>query len=160
MDATTTPAAFSAPPPTDDYRFDHPRISAIIHDMYIGRAEPGSGDALAPFDLKTTAGVRVEGAARPVRERGSLRHGPGPRGAPRPEHPAAEDVRGESKACSRTILFRGQWANETRAIGEALGAIVAGRTPAKPAVTRMLPALAKAIGCSSFCLATNGVFRS
>ncbi len=47
---------------------------------------------------------------------------------------------------SGTILFRAQWANETEAIGEALAAIAAGRQPPRPAVTRTVRALAKAMG--------------
>lgn len=45
-----------------------------------------------------------------------------------------------------TLLFRAQWSNETEAIGEALAAITAGRPPPRPAVTRTLPALARAMG--------------
>lgn len=45
-----------------------------------------------------------------------------------------------------TILFRAQWSNETEALGEALAAVAAGRPPPRPAVTRTLPALARAMG--------------
>lgn len=47
---------------------------------------------------------------------------------------------------SGRILFRAQWSNETEAISEALDAVVAGRTPPRPAVTRTLSALARAMG--------------
>ncbi len=55
-----------------------------------------------------------------------------------------------------TILFRAQWANETEAIGEALAAIVAGRRPPKPAVTRTFQAIAKTIGYMSPALDAAG----
>ena len=47
---------------------------------------------------------------------------------------------------SGTILFRAQWANETRLIGEALAAIAAGATPPSPAVTRTLHAITQMTG--------------
>jgi thiol-disulfide isomerase/thioredoxin len=50
---------------------------------------------------------------------------------------------------SGKIAFRAQWANETEAIGEALEAVASGRTPRRPAVTRTLPAIAKAMGFAS-----------
>jgi hypothetical protein len=47
---------------------------------------------------------------------------------------------------SGTILFHAQWANETEAIGEALKAIVAGKKPKEPFVTRTIHAIAQALG--------------
>lgn len=47
---------------------------------------------------------------------------------------------------SGTILFRAQWANQTEAIAEALAAVAAGRRPPRPAVTRTVRALARAMG--------------
>lgn len=47
---------------------------------------------------------------------------------------------------SGRILFRAQWSNETEAIGDALDAVVARRSPPRSTVTRTVPALAKAMG--------------
>ncbi len=47
---------------------------------------------------------------------------------------------------SGTILFRAQWTNETQAIGEALDAIVAGKNPPSPFVTRTMHSIAQALG--------------
>lgn len=47
---------------------------------------------------------------------------------------------------SGTILFRAQWANETNAIGEALKAIVAGKNPKEPFVSRTMHSIAQALG--------------
>jgi hypothetical protein len=47
---------------------------------------------------------------------------------------------------SRAILFRAQWGNEMRAIGEALEAIAAGRKPPVPSVTRTVRAIARTLG--------------
>ena len=47
---------------------------------------------------------------------------------------------------SGTIIFRAQWANETQAIGEALEAIFAGKTPPEPAVTRTLHSITQMVG--------------
>jgi peroxiredoxin len=47
---------------------------------------------------------------------------------------------------SGTILFRAQWANETRSIGEALEAIVAGKNPPAPFVSRTMHSIAQALG--------------
>lgn len=44
------------------------------------------------------------------------------------------------------VLFRAQWANEGRAIGEALAAIANGRTPPQRAVTRTFHAMTQMIG--------------
>lgn len=45
-----------------------------------------------------------------------------------------------------TIRFRAHWANQTEAIEEALGAIVSGQAPPRPAVSRTLQAIARTIG--------------
>lgn len=45
-----------------------------------------------------------------------------------------------------TITFRAQWANETQSIGEALDAIIEGKAPPKPSISRTIQALAKALG--------------
>ncbi len=45
-----------------------------------------------------------------------------------------------------TILFRAQWANETQAIGEALKAIVAGKNPREPFISRTMHSIAQALG--------------
>jgi peroxiredoxin len=47
---------------------------------------------------------------------------------------------------SGTILFRAQWANETQSIGDALAAIVAGKTPQEPSVTRTLHSITQMVG--------------
>lgn len=39
-----------------DYRFDHPRLRDILHDMYIGAGEAGPGDTIGPFRLDTVDG--------------------------------------------------------------------------------------------------------
>lgn len=44
------------------YRFDHPSISDIMRDMYIGAGELGPGDPAPEFDLPTTDGGRVASA--------------------------------------------------------------------------------------------------
>lgn len=57
---------------------------------------------------------------------------------------------------SGKILFRAQWANESQAIGEALGAIVAGKAPPHPAVTRTMHAITQTIGYMSPVLDSAG----
>lgn len=47
---------------------------------------------------------------------------------------------------SGTIVFRAQWANETKAIGKALAAIAAGKKPPKPAVTGTFHSITQMIG--------------
>lgn len=47
---------------------------------------------------------------------------------------------------SGTILFRAQWANETQAIQEALEAIVAGKKPAQPSVSRTMHSITQMLG--------------
>ena len=47
---------------------------------------------------------------------------------------------------SGTILFRAQWPNETEAIAGALGAILSGKKPPTPKVTRTFHAMTQTIG--------------
>lgn len=48
--------------PGDAYRFDHPRLSDILNDMFIWPAEPEPGDMTASVDLQTTDGGRLRSA--------------------------------------------------------------------------------------------------
>jgi hypothetical protein len=57
---------------------------------------------------------------------------------------------------SGRILFRAQWANETEAIADALGALVAGRKPPEPAVTRTFHSMTRTIGHMSSALDAAG----
>jgi hypothetical protein len=50
---------------------------------------------------------------------------------------------------SGTILFRAQWANETQPIAGALDAVVAGKRPPTPRVTRTFHAMTQTIGYMS-----------
>lgn len=58
--------ALSQAPAPSNYRFDHPRLTDILHDMYVGAGEAGPGDAVGPFRLDTVDGrtVSSEDAAR------------------------------------------------------------------------------------------------
>jgi peroxiredoxin len=56
MDTVTTHTPAATAGTADDYRFNHPRIRDIIHDMYIRKGEPGPGDKVQPFDMETTDG--------------------------------------------------------------------------------------------------------
>jgi hypothetical protein len=71
MDTVTTHAPAAAAGTADGYRFDHPRIRAIINDMYIRKHEPGPGDRVKPFDMETTDGgflksIDVSAKGQPV----------------------------------------------------------------------------------------------
>ena len=45
------------------YRFEHPKLKDVIHDMYVRAGEPGGGDPLpAPFDLELVDGDRLRSA--------------------------------------------------------------------------------------------------
>lgn len=54
------------------------------------------------------------------------------------------------------IVFRAQWANETEDIERAITAAVAGKVPARPAVTRTMHSMARMIGYISPVLRTAG----
>lgn len=57
---------------------------------------------------------------------------------------------------SRRIVFRAQWANQTRAIAEALDAVVSGGVPPSPSITRTLQAMTDTIGFMSAPLRAAG----
>lgn len=61
-------------------------------------------------------------------------------------HPPSRQRRRLLLDPSGTILFRAQWADQTEATAEALAAVAAGRRPPRPAVTRTVRALARALG--------------
>ncbi|MGE3795860.1 MAG: redoxin domain-containing protein [Dehalococcoidia bacterium] len=44
--------------PAIEYRFEHPRLSDIVHDMFIRHDELGPGDQIPAFDMPTTEGGR------------------------------------------------------------------------------------------------------
>lgn len=206
----------------DRYRYEHPRLADILSDMYIPKSEPGPGAKVAPFDLQTTGGGRLnsndldrptllvfgsrtcpvtESAAEGLKELHSL-HGketrfvmvqareahPG-QAIPQPQdmeeklrhardlkghhhlpfEVAADDIDGSLHRTlgsrpnsaylidgSGTIVFRAQWANETRAIGDALSDLAAGRAQRAPAVTNTLRAIARAVGNMSPVLEAAG----
>lgn len=52
----TTLTLSGAPAATNGYRFDHPRITDILHDMHIGAGEAAPGDTVGPFTLDTLDG--------------------------------------------------------------------------------------------------------
>jgi len=63
MDHTTAgTAGIAAGLSGDSYRFDHPRLSDILNDMYIRGNELGPGDPIGPFDLHTTDGTVLNSA--------------------------------------------------------------------------------------------------
>lgn len=54
-----------------DYRFDHPRLADILHDMHIGATGAGPGDSVAPFRLDSLEGGALtsdalSGGSRPT----------------------------------------------------------------------------------------------
>lgn len=197
------------------YRFDHPRVSDILNDMYIRAGELGPGDHIGAFDLLTTDGARFTSAGLdahrqpvllifgsrtcPVTEDAAVGlrrlhdiHGAGVRfimiqvreahpgrtiGQPKtfeqklrhavdlkahhqlPFEVAVDDIDGtfHRRLGARpnsaylvdpmgVIVFRAQWANQTEAIGEALHAITAHRTPEVQAVTRTPHAIVRMLG--------------
>lgn len=215
MDITTASTSIAADAGGNNYRFDHPRISDILNDMYIRAGDLGPGDPIGMFDLLTTEGARFSSAdleARwqpvllifgsrtcPVTEDAAdgLRHLHGIYGdrvrfvmiQVREAHPgrnigqpktfgqklrhaidlkahhqlpfdvAVDDIDGtfHRRLGARPnsayvidptgfIVFRAQWANETEAIGEALHAVAARRTPARQTVTRTPHAIMRMLG--------------
>lgn len=44
------------------YRFDHPTIAMVMHDMRIPDADPGPGDPIPEFSVTTTEGATVDNA--------------------------------------------------------------------------------------------------
>lgn len=63
MDITTVSTnSVAASASGDSYRFDHPRMSDILNDMYIRGGELGPGDPIGPFDLVMTDGTRFNSA--------------------------------------------------------------------------------------------------
>lgn len=206
--------AIPSTPTTKPYRFDHPRISDVINDMYIPKSDLSPGDPIS-FDLPTTEGGLLRSAdlaakGQPVLLVFGSNTCPVTEGAAdglkqlharfghqvrfvmiqvREAHPGAtipqpqtfaqklrhaiqlknhhqlpfevavDDIDGSfhQRLGARpnsaylvdptgTIIFRAQWANETQAIGEALSALVTGKTPAHPAVTRTFHSVSQMLG--------------
>jgi len=59
MSSTTVATNLTARRDGETYRFDHPSMTDIMRDMYIGAGELGPGDSMPEFDLPTTDGGRV-----------------------------------------------------------------------------------------------------
>ena len=58
--STSTKDAAASKVRRSGYRFEHPKLKDVIHDMYVRAAEPGGGDPLpAPFDLELVDGDRL-----------------------------------------------------------------------------------------------------
>lgn len=62
MEITTAAARISPDAGANNYRFDHPRVTDILNDMYVRPSELGAGDPIGAFDLLTTDGGRFSSA--------------------------------------------------------------------------------------------------
>lgn len=61
--STSTKDAAASKVRRSGYRFEHPKLKDVIHDMYVRAAEPGGGDPLpASFDLELVDGGRLRSA--------------------------------------------------------------------------------------------------